>query len=95
MKVPVVVKDTPNMNGMLTQYGAMLCLAYFAEEADWNGQPHHAKFWRDEYNRLKESDEAGVVGWYSSPILSAKLKEKDCKVQYQPYSKRHLLRRWI
>ena len=39
MKVPVIVRDTPNMGNMLTQYGAMICCAYWAEEADWNGQP--------------------------------------------------------
>lgn len=94
-KIPVVVRDTPNMGDMLTLYGAMQCFAYFAEEADWNGQPHHAKFWRDEYERLKERDDLGIKGWCSSPTLSAKLAEKDCKIRYQPYKTRHLLRRWI
>ena len=95
MKVPVIVRDTPNMGNMLTQYGAMICCAYWAEEADWNGQPQNAKFWREEHNRLKEMDDMGIRGWCSSPTINAKLEEKDCKVRYHPYSKRHLLGRWI
>lgn len=94
MKIPKIVR-TPQMNNMITIYGAMKLCRYWSEEAEWNGDSNDAKFWGGAADEYKRQTDLGIKGWLASPVITAKMEEKGQPNFFHPYNKRHDLERWI